>query len=551
MPPIRSQTLRNSAEQESRLLLAIQAIEKQEIATISLAARTFNVPPSTLRRRLSRIQDRASSGANSHKSSEIDERSLQKWNLSMDSREAALRPISVREMADLLPHQRGTTPIVSVGQNWVAHFMKRHPLLSFPSSKMYNHGREKCEDPKIIGEWFNLVQKTILQFGIDPEDIYNFDETAFTIGSTATAKVIARSGYYGRRSLLQPGNREWVTTMECINASGWALPPCVIFKGKVYIESWFDDLPGDWRFEISPNGMTSNEIGLRWLENLFIPSTSSRVKGRYRLLLLDGHASHSNTKFDDICEKHDIIPIRIPPQSSHLLQPLHIGCFAVLKRSYGRFVEKKMRLGFTHIDKLDFLEAYPCARIEAFKSETIKNSFAAAGLVPFSPDRFISELDIRLRTPMPTSSRDSEWEPRTPLNDAQLLKLASSMEVLLRTRSGSSLSPLNRAINQLIKGCLLALQGAVILAKENSDLRAENGKMEPKRARVRRQMPSAEGHSVLEASASIMQPEEAIVAPPPSTNIPGESAIQPRTRPPRGCGICRLPGHRRETCQGR
>ena len=42
------------------------------------------------------------------------------------------------------------------------------------------------------------------------------------------------------------------------------------FKGKVFIESWFDGgLPEDWRFEVSPNGWTSDEIGLRWLEKLF------------------------------------------------------------------------------------------------------------------------------------------------------------------------------------------------------------------------------------------------------------------------------------------
>ena len=51
--------------------------------------------------------------------------------------------------------------------------------------------------------------------------------------------------------------------IECTNASGWALPPCMIFKGKVFIESWFDGLPDNWRFEVSPNGWTSDEIGLR------------------------------------------------------------------------------------------------------------------------------------------------------------------------------------------------------------------------------------------------------------------------------------------------
>ena len=50
-----------------------------------------------------------------------------------------------------------------------------------------------------------------------------------------------------------------------------------------------------------------------------------------------------------------------------------------------------MRNGVNHIDKLDFLEAYPSARIEAFKSDTIKNNFGSAGLVPFEPDRVLSK----------------------------------------------------------------------------------------------------------------------------------------------------------------
>jgi len=224
-------------EREGRILLAIQAIKRQEISALREAARRFDVPESTLRTRLRGTTFRAETRANNYKLSETEEESLEKWILSMDLRGAAPRPSMVREMADLLLQKRGTTPVLSVGQNWVTKFVKRRPLLSSRFSKRYNYERAKCEDPKIIGEWFDLVQKTILQFGIDPNDIYNFDETGFAMGLTATAKVITRSEYYGRRPVLQPRNREWVTTIECTNASGWALPPCVIFKGKVFIES--------------------------------------------------------------------------------------------------------------------------------------------------------------------------------------------------------------------------------------------------------------------------------------------------------------------------
>jgi hypothetical protein len=140
-------------------------------------------------------------------------------------------------MANLLLEKRGTTPVISVGEKWVYNFVKRRPLLSSRFSKRYNYECAKYKDPKIIGEWFNLIEKTILQFGIDPDDVYNFDKTGFAIGLIATTRVISRSEYYSRRALLQPRNREWVTVIKCTNAASWVLPLYMIFKGKVFIES--------------------------------------------------------------------------------------------------------------------------------------------------------------------------------------------------------------------------------------------------------------------------------------------------------------------------
>lgn len=152
MPPIRTQRPRNSTEQEGRILSAIQAIQKHEISSISLAARTFNVPRSTLRDRLSGHTERSTTRANSHKLTATEEESLEKWILSMDLRGSAPRPCTVREMADLLLAARGTIPALSVGENWVINFVKRYPNLLSRFSRRYNYERVKCEDPKIIGE---------------------------------------------------------------------------------------------------------------------------------------------------------------------------------------------------------------------------------------------------------------------------------------------------------------------------------------------------------------------------------------------------------------
>ena len=97
------------------------------------------------------------------------------------------------------------------------------------------------------------------------------------MGLISTQKVVTRAEYYGRRRLLQSGNREWVTAIEAICADSYSLPLCVIFKGKVAIAGWFDNLLKDWRFEVSNNGWTTDEIGLRWLQKHFILYINSRV----------------------------------------------------------------------------------------------------------------------------------------------------------------------------------------------------------------------------------------------------------------------------------
>ena len=323
------------------------------------------------------------------------------------------------------------------------------------------------------------------------EDIYNFDETGFAMGLVATTRVVIRADYYGKAPLVQPGNREWVTSIECINSTGWALPPCIIFRGRVHIEGWYQDqkLPPDWRIEISPNGWTTHEIGLRWLKSHFIPATTGRITGRYRLLVLDGHGSHLTPQFDQICSENDIIPICMPAHSSHKLQPLDIGCFSPLKRAYGSLVGKKMRLGINHIDKLDFLEAFLQARKSAFQAETIQNSFSGAGLVPFNPDRVLDRLNIKQKTPTPPGSQSTNSAPKTPYTARQLERQALAVTKILRACTLSPSSSLELRLEKLIKGHELHLNELVLARKEMQDSRASNKKQLQKRRRSTRQFP--------------------------------------------------------------
>jgi len=344
------------------------------------------------------------------------------------------------------------------------------------------------------------------------------------------------------------------------NTRWWiTLPPCVIFKGKNAIEGWFDNLPKDWRFEISDNGWTSDEIGLRWLQKLFIPSTNSRVRGRFRLLILDGHGSHLTFQFDRVCAENNIIPLCMPAHSSHLLQPLDVGYFAVLKRAYGRFISDLARRGYNHIDKFDFLDNYQHARLEIFqKPFIIQNSFKATGLVPLDAEKVLSKLNISLRTSTPPnsrpSSRSSQFTPQTPKTIIQLQKQASMLKDLLKQRSNSPPSPSKTMLDQIIKGHCIALYNTALLAEENTALRTANEKKRQKCNRSKRQIPCDGGLTVeegLQLAQQLKSLDEAIrVDSHAQSELPNQAAGSATRAPPR-CSGCREIGHKINACKNR
>lgn len=291
----------------------------------------------------------------------------------------------IREKANLILAKRGDDPPNLVGQSWPRRFVKRHPEVSLTCSIGYDIKRAKAEDPKLIHDWFERVKEAKIKYGVHEDDIYNVDETGFQIGCVGSEFVLTGSENRGMCHVLEQTNQEWVTSIECVSAVGRVLDPLIIFKGKVHLQSWFQHLPCNWRIAKSDSGWTNNEIALIWLKKTFIPQTTSQSKGLYRLLIIDGHGSHTTPEFFKCCEENKIIPLKIPPHSSHLLQPLDVGFFAPLKKSYKKSLGINSRSGAVAVDKLTFITEYPKARISAFKSLTIKNSFSGSGLWPLDP----------------------------------------------------------------------------------------------------------------------------------------------------------------------
>jgi hypothetical protein len=232
----------------------------------------------------------------------------------------------------------------------------------------------------------------------------------------------------------------------------------------------------------------------------------------------------------------------MPPHSSHLLQPLDVGCFSVLKKSYGSLVERKMSLGVNHIDKQEFLPLYQQARTEALHRQNIQSGFSATGLVPHQPERVLSTLNAPVQTPTPPPPEQQlqAYTAITPRNVLDLQQQAALIKHGLkrRRRTQSPPSPTEQAINQIVKGCQLAMNSALLLASQNEQLMAENHRQKAKRAKKHAYVFKRGIHTRVDVENQTKSQQQA------------ELGNQPEVRqraPPR-CGLCRSLEHRAPAC---
>jgi len=292
------------SSKEGNILLAMSAFQSGQCVNIFAAAKAYNVDYKTLHRRINGGTSREDYIPTNKKLSLIEEEVIIENVLKLDSQGLSPSISLVREMADSICKARGALP---VGVNWPNNFIKRTPRLQVKLGRTYECQRKLCEDPQIIGAWFELVKNTINKYGILLEDIYNFDEAGFQMGQISASKVVTDADRLGRPKQVKPTNTEWVTLIQGACADGSIIPPFLVMKGKEFNHAWFyQGLPSTWTFTVSPNGWTTDRIGLQWIRH-FEKHTRQKTVGSKRLLILDNHGSHTTPEFRTFCEDNNII----------------------------------------------------------------------------------------------------------------------------------------------------------------------------------------------------------------------------------------------------
>ena len=310
-----------------------------------------------------------------------------------------------------------------IGEDWTNRFLKRNPDVKTRFVRYQERSRLAVSNNiELQLDFLKQLADIVRRLKVHESNIWSCDEKAITIGlQSVKTKVIVRAGT-SKAVAGSDGNREFVSVLETISAAGQVIPPFIVSTGSIHGESCYPG-PGpklEATFAMSKSGYMDNELCMEYMKQHFEPHTrriatmtsDGKEVVQARILILDGHASHLNYSMLAWALENDIHIISLPSNSTHILQPLDVGCFGLLQRTYERNLGNWVianPIGL--VDKTVFLEILGKTREEVYTEEIIRSAWRASNCWPV-------DLDIARRAKTPTSLGALSNPPGPPSNPA-------------------------------------------------------------------------------------------------------------------------------------
>ena len=111
--------------------------------------------------------------------------------------------------------------------------------------------------------------------------------------------------------------------MICVSAAGELLPPYIVYKAANTYEQWCEDGPEGAVYTSTVSGWFDGWVFTDWFKNSFLKHV--RRNFDKKMLVGDNLRSHISLEVIDLCRKKDIQFVCLPPNSTHLTQPLDVG----------------------------------------------------------------------------------------------------------------------------------------------------------------------------------------------------------------------------------
>ena len=354
-------------------------------------------------------------------------------------------------------HLDPSVPPPKVGDKWTKRFVDRHPLYFKRKQKPLPAEKDNAHNVDTITKHFEAYQTVRIERGIADEDTWNMDETRFRIGCGRCHWVVSTHRQQALR-LVDPDNRDYISSCECISAGGRTTLSMLILSGKQIKVKWAleNDLDDEILLATSELGYSNDELAIQWLVHFEKHSRVGQV-GAWRLLILDGYGSHLTFEFFTFAQEHKIELFRLPLYSTHLTQPLDVGCFQPYKHYHAEALDDAVRAGGVDFDKLDFLSIFQHMRNQTFTKSTILSSFKKTGLVPYDLNMVLHKItaiqDSRRRQATPPPSLEPEWYARTPRTSKELVDFGLGLHKALKDNHAVK-KPFQKHLSRLVKGAL-------------------------------------------------------------------------------------------------
>ena len=261
------------------------------------------------------------------------------------------------------------------------------------------------------------LNKTIF---LRPAQIFNADESGIPLSPQSGKRVGIRGSK--RVYCVSSGVKSNITVLCCANAAGYAIPPLVIFKRQNLLPSLtVGQVPGTAYGLNAKSGWINGEIFRDWFHKHFLLHAPA---ARPLLLLLDGHSSHFEPDFIREAASQGVIVFALPPNTTHVCQPLDSTCFRSLKLHWGNACSEYLAANPGKIVTIyQFSKLFAAAFIRAFTPQNVISSFRLTGVFP--PNR--------RAIPIPGFSGESGTAPLTPT-----AKLAKAKGIRFLPLFGSS-----------------------------------------------------------------------------------------------------------------
>ena len=233
-----------------------------------------------------------------------------------------------------------------------------------------------------------------------------------------------------------------------------------------------------------------------------------------------------------------------------MTQPLDVGCFSVLKRSYGLQIEHFIKAYINHISKVEFFIAFKAAYEQSITVQNGQAGFRGAGLIPYNPEVVISKLDVNLQAVTPPrrlSVDEDPWVSQTPHNPTEALSQTTLVKNRIARHQGSSPTPIFETVALLAKGTELLAHEATLLSAEIRSLcianKALSKRRRAKKTRIRQGgvLTVKDVHDIL-SQTKVNEQIQHNRRSGGGIQGDGNSTI-------RRCGTCGETGHNSRTCQ--